>query len=67
MLAEHTPVGPDVSRHVESIREFVEAGVQNVYIHQIGPDQEGFFRFFAKELRPALDGIVARAEPMPVA
>jgi hypothetical protein len=25
-----------------------------VYINQIGPDQEGFFNFYAKELAPRL-------------
>lgn len=55
MLAEKTPVGPDVQRYVESVKSYIEAGVENVYIHQVGPDQEGFFRFFRDELRPALD------------
>ena len=54
MLAESTPVGPDVERHVATIREMVEAGVDNVYIHQVGPDQAGFMKFFTDELRPAL-------------
>ena len=26
------------------------------YVHQIGPDQEGFFRFCASEVLPALAG-----------
>jgi G6PDH family F420-dependent oxidoreductase len=55
MLAEETPVGPDVEPYVESVREFVEAGVENIYIHQVGPDQEGFFRFFRDELLPELE------------
>src|ERR671914_1984118 len=32
----------------------VEAGFDEVYVQQIGPEQEGFFRFFEKELRPKL-------------
>jgi coenzyme F420-dependent glucose-6-phosphate dehydrogenase len=60
-LAEKMPVGPDVDRYVESVRAFVEAGVDNVYFHQVGPDQAGFFRFFREELRPALDGITRKA------
>ncbi len=54
MLAEKMPVGPDVERYVASVREYVDAGVENVYLHQVGPDQEGFFRFFGDELRPVL-------------
>jgi coenzyme F420-dependent glucose-6-phosphate dehydrogenase len=53
-LAEKLPLGPDPERHVERIKEFVDAGYDHVYIHQIGPDQEGFFNFFEKELAPRL-------------
>jgi coenzyme F420-dependent glucose-6-phosphate dehydrogenase len=62
-LAERTPVGPDPERYVSAIREFVDAGVENVYIHQVGPDQEGFFRFFRRELQPEIEGLVTR-EPV---
>lgn len=64
-LAEHIPVGPDVTRYVEKLREYVDAGVDHIYLHQVGPDQEGFFRFFRDELRPALEGELAR-EPAAV-
>jgi G6PDH family F420-dependent oxidoreductase len=51
-LAEHTPVGPDPARYVEAIREMVDAGVTNVYVHQVGPDQAGFLDFWQRELEP---------------
>ncbi len=60
-LAESTPMGPDVERYVASIREFVDAGIDHVYLHQVGPDQEGFFRFWTDELRPALAAIGEKA------
>jgi coenzyme F420-dependent glucose-6-phosphate dehydrogenase len=53
-LAEKLPLGPDPDRHAEAIKAFVDAGYDHVYIHQIGPDQEGFFDFFEKELRSRL-------------
>ena len=53
-LAEKLPLGPDPQRHLESIKAFVDAGYDHVYIHQIGPDQDGFFNFFEKELAPRL-------------
>ena len=31
-------------------------GYTHVYLHQIGPDQEGFFRFWQDELEPQLVG-----------
>lgn len=46
--------GPDPERHESAIREFLDAGYDHVYLHQVGPDQEGFFRFWECELRPRL-------------
>lgn len=60
MLAEKMPVGPDLERYVSSVREYIDAGVENVYIHQVGPDQEGFFRFYRDELQPALSSLTER-------
>jgi G6PDH family F420-dependent oxidoreductase len=51
--------GPDADRHREAIREFVDAGFDHVYLHQIGPDQEGFIEFAAAELLPAARGAPA--------
>jgi coenzyme F420-dependent glucose-6-phosphate dehydrogenase len=53
-LAEKLPLGPDPDRHAEAIKAFVDAGYDHVYIHQIGPDQDGFFDFFERELRSRL-------------
>jgi G6PDH family F420-dependent oxidoreductase len=64
-LVEHIPVGPDPRRYVEKVRALVDAGVQNVYIHQVGPDQAGFFRFFTDELQPELQRLTQR-EPAAV-
>jgi coenzyme F420-dependent glucose-6-phosphate dehydrogenase len=44
--------GPDADRHMEMIRRFEHAGYTHVYIHQIGPDQEGFFDFYKREILP---------------
>ncbi len=53
-LAESTPMGPDPAPYLEQIREYQQAGYDHIYLHQIGPDQEGFFRFWQQELRPQL-------------
>jgi G6PDH family F420-dependent oxidoreductase len=46
--------GPDPERHVQAIRAYLDAGFDEVYVSQIGPDQEGFFDFYRRELRPRL-------------
>jgi hypothetical protein len=48
------PCGPDVDPFIESVREYVTAGYDHLYFHQIGPDQERFFRFWSEELQRAL-------------
>jgi G6PDH family F420-dependent oxidoreductase len=48
------PLGPDPEQHLASIREYFDAGYDHVYVHQIGPDQEGFFRFYEREVMPKL-------------
>jgi G6PDH family F420-dependent oxidoreductase len=60
-VAKHILCGPDPERHLEQIRAFAEAGFDHVYVHQVGPDQEGFFRFYAREVQPALRGVTAAA------
>jgi hypothetical protein len=51
-VADVVPCGPDVERFVEAIGEYEQAGLDHVYIHQIGPDQEGFVGFCERELLP---------------
>jgi G6PDH family F420-dependent oxidoreductase len=46
------PCGPDPERHLDTIRKYADAGYDTVFVHQIGPDQEGFLRFFAEEVLP---------------
>jgi G6PDH family F420-dependent oxidoreductase len=55
-VGESVVCGPDPERHVKAIREYVEAGYDHVYVHQAGPDQDGFFDFYEREVLPALRG-----------
>jgi hypothetical protein len=52
---ETVPCGPDiVDEVVKSVRTYEDAGYDHLYFHQIGPDQDGFFRFWESELQPTL-------------
>jgi G6PDH family F420-dependent oxidoreductase len=53
-VAESIVCGPDPERHVAAIEEYLEAGFDEVYVSQVGPDQQGFFDFYRSELRPRL-------------
>ena len=53
-VAETVVCGPDADLHLEKIREYEQAGYTHVYVHQVGRDQEGFFRFYREEILPRL-------------
>jgi G6PDH family F420-dependent oxidoreductase len=53
-LAESVPCGPDPETHLKRIRAYFDAGYDEVYVSQMGPDQEGFLDFYAREVLPAL-------------
>ena len=47
--------GPDPEVHRRAIARFVAAGYTEVYLHQVGPDQDGFLEFCQKELMPLVE------------
>jgi G6PDH family F420-dependent oxidoreductase len=59
-VAEAIPCGPDPAPILDRAREFVDAGFDHVYFHQVGPDQKGFIDFASRELLPRL-GRAARS------
>ena len=52
-IAESLVCGPDPERHRAAIQEYVEAGYDHIYIHQIGPNQDSFFDFYEREVLPS--------------
>jgi G6PDH family F420-dependent oxidoreductase len=52
MLAEDTPCGPDVDKHVEAIKAYEEAGFDELYVNQIGPEQDAFFEAYRERVLP---------------
>ncbi len=45
-----TPVGPDPDRYVESLRAYADAGVDVVYLQQVGSNHEEAYRFVRDEV-----------------
>jgi len=60
-IAESVVVGPDASKYLAKIDEYAQAGFDHVYIHQVGPDQEGFIRFAEREILPQYAAARSRA------
>lgn len=51
-IAKQVTHGPDAQPYLDEIDEYIAAGFDHVYLHQIGPDQEGFIRFCEAEILP---------------
>jgi G6PDH family F420-dependent oxidoreductase len=57
-VAELIPCGPNVDKHVEAVRKYVDAGFTHVALVQVGGDRQGPFLDFAeRELLPALSAL----------
>jgi hypothetical protein len=59
--AGSVPCGPDPEPIVDAVREFVDAGYDHVYLHQVGQDMDGFVRCWTEEVRPELERTLVRA------
>jgi G6PDH family F420-dependent oxidoreductase len=60
-VAESVPCGPDLEAHLEAIRAYERAGFDELYIQQIGPEQRGFFDFYAREVLPEFGAVTHAA------
>jgi len=54
MIGESIPCGPDPSGLLKSVDEAIKGGIDHIYFHQIGDDQEGFLDFWTNEIQPEL-------------
>lgn len=43
-----------IHRHLDVVRKHIDAGFDEIYVQQIGPDQEAFFEGWANEVLPQL-------------
>jgi G6PDH family F420-dependent oxidoreductase len=51
-VAEAVPCGPDIERHVAALRQFADAGFDELHVQQIGGGDEAFFEAFSREVLP---------------
>ncbi|MDG3010802.1 TIGR03557 family F420-dependent LLM class oxidoreductase [Rhodococcus sp. D2-41] len=52
-MAPTTGYGPDPQAHLAALQQFAAAGFDHLVLLDSGPDPEGFFSFFERELAPA--------------
>src|SRR4030095_14292436 len=54
-IPEDAILGPDPEPYTQALQSLQDDGYDHVYIHQVGPDQEGFLQFFQNQLLPILE------------
>jgi G6PDH family F420-dependent oxidoreductase len=52
-VGQAVTTGDDPEKHIAQLRTYVDAGLDEVYVQQIGPDMDGFFTAWEKEVLPA--------------
>ncbi len=51
---DSTVCGPDVDRHVDAFRPYLEAGFDEVYVANMGPNYAAMIRAYGEQVLPAL-------------
>jgi G6PDH family F420-dependent oxidoreductase len=52
MLAEEIPCGSEIEEHVDALRAYAKAGFDEVYVQQIGSEQDAFFDAYGEAVLP---------------
>ena len=52
MTSESVPCGPDIERHVSAVQAYADAGFDELYVGQVGDEQEAFFEAYSREVLP---------------
>ncbi|MGW0161309.1 TIGR03557 family F420-dependent LLM class oxidoreductase [Mycobacterium sp. NPDC003323] len=53
-IADSVACGPDVDKHVAQVRQYLDADIDEVYVSQMGPDMDGFFAAWQRDVLPQL-------------
>ncbi|HEX4786845.1 MAG TPA: TIGR03557 family F420-dependent LLM class oxidoreductase [Actinospica sp.] len=53
--AGHFVLGDDPDEHLKQIAEYADAGFDEIFVNQIGPEYQGFFEFYSREILPKLE------------
>jgi G6PDH family F420-dependent oxidoreductase len=59
LMSKAFACGPDIERHLEVAKAFVDAGFDHLALVSAGPDVDGFFEFVESELLEPLRGLAA--------
>jgi hypothetical protein len=55
-VGESVTCGPDPDKHIAQVRQYIDADIDEIYVQQIGPDMDGFFAAWQRDVLPQLRG-----------
>jgi G6PDH family F420-dependent oxidoreductase len=55
LVGETVACGPDIDRHLRQLQPFADAGVDELFVQQIGPEQTAFFDAYREHVLPRFD------------
>lgn len=61
-VTEMFTCGDDPDRHIAAIQEYVDAGFDEIYVNQIGPHDEEFFKAYRDQILPRLHADARKAQ-----
>jgi coenzyme F420-dependent glucose-6-phosphate dehydrogenase len=64
-FANRVFISPDLNAHVAHIQHFIDLGFDEVYVHNVGRNQEAFIQAYGRAVVPALRWLPARASTPP--
>jgi hypothetical protein len=54
---EGVACGNDPQKHLEAITTYLDAGFRKVAVHNVGPNQEEFFKFYKENIIPKIKNL----------
>jgi len=51
-VAKKIVCGPDPQRHLEMLEKYVDAGYDEIFVGQVGPETQGMVDFYRREILP---------------
>jgi hypothetical protein len=55
-IAQAVPRGPDLDHRAEQLQAFADAGVDELFVQQVGPELDAFFDTWAPEILARFGG-----------
>jgi coenzyme F420-dependent glucose-6-phosphate dehydrogenase len=60
-------ISPDPDAHVAFVKQYIELGFDEIYLHTAGPDQRAFLEGYGRDVIPRLRALARQGKRPPMA